>query len=110
MNKDFNRIPEFIKGIVEAELAATEETVEYIAGEARANAPVLTGELRDSIEGQMDGSEGEVVVGAEHGPAIEFGSSRRPATPYLRPAYENNSGTISNIYEKYVSELIRRLT
>jgi HK97 gp10 family phage protein len=67
--------------------AVPRESAERIAAMARANAPVKTGELRDSI-GVVETGEGEaeVQVGAAHGPVVELGGVFTPASPYLGPA------------------------
>lgn len=54
--------------------------------EAKALAPVDTGALRRSIT--TAGSANKVYVGSEldYAAVIEYGTSARPARPYLRPA------------------------
>lgn len=67
---------------------AVSDTTEGIRDEARYMAPVLSGELRSSIQASAEGSEGEVTVGAEHARFVEFGTSRMAAQPFLFPASE----------------------
>lgn len=54
--------------------------------------PVDSGELRESIGSQVTESASgftvEVGTNAEHGPAVEFGSSQTPAKPFLTPTGE----------------------
>lgn len=51
--------------IMEANLTAMNFSVNYVANQARANAPVLTGNLRRSIQGIVHSPDlGEVGVGA----------------------------------------------
>lgn len=61
-----------------------------VQNRARELAPVDTGRLRSSINHKpgRDGSGYYVDVGSnvEYAPHIEFGTSRAPAQPYLRPA------------------------
>lgn len=53
---------------------------------ARELAPVDSGELRGKIDAQMlDGACGAVVSRAEHAALVEYGASRTPAQPYMRP-------------------------
>lgn len=54
--------------------------------EAKALAPVLTGALKQSIT--TAGSGNKVYVGSalDYSAVIEYGTSSRPARPYLRPA------------------------
>jgi len=57
--------------------------------DSRANAPVDTGELRDSHEAVATGHlEAEARVNAPHGVWVELGTARRPATPFFTPAEE----------------------
>jgi HK97 gp10 family phage protein len=54
---------------------------------AKLRAPVDTGFLRNSIQAiQIAPLTWHVVVGAEYGLYVEWGTARRAATPYIRPA------------------------
>ena len=65
------------------------KTVLDIQANAQAAAPVDTGFLRNSIQAQMQSElTGEVTVGAGYAVWVEFGTSRRHATPFLLPAVE----------------------
>lgn len=66
--------------------------------EARERVPVQTGKLRDAIYRTLsrdNTTPGRAVYHvswnkrkAPHGHLVEFGTSRAPAHPFLRPAYE----------------------
>lgn len=63
-----------------------------IENEAKARVPVRTGNLRRSINTQVE-QRGNVVVAtigpsADYGVFIEFGTSRMGAQPYMRPALD----------------------
>lgn len=63
------------------------KTVADIEAEAKALVPVDTGALKNSITGEMTGTaEGQVSVGQEYGPYVEYGTARQAAQPYLTPA------------------------
>ena len=80
---------------------ATRRACRRIVAEAAANvatyakkiAPVDTGVLRDGITpAQEDGSDGmtwEVGDNIEYAIPVEYGTKRRAATPFMRPALEN---------------------
>lgn len=54
---------------------------------AKARAPVDTGFLKNSIQATaVSPTHWRVTVGAEYGLFVEWGTARRAATPYLRPA------------------------
>ncbi len=55
---------------------------EVIAEYARRTVPVKSGELKRSIEATGD----TVVATADHAAAVEFGTAKRAAQPYMRPA------------------------
>jgi HK97 gp10 family phage protein len=60
--------------------------------EARRLAPVKTGRLRDSIRARQLGPLSWVVeVGVDYGGYVEYGTSRAPARPYMRPAFEKTA-------------------
>ena len=63
-----------------------------IMNDAKARAPVLTGNLRRSITVQDGPGPQEVNIGTdvEYAPFQEFGTSRMGARPYLRPAFDQN--------------------
>jgi HK97 gp10 family phage protein len=58
--------------------------------DAKAFAPVLTGELRDSIHSVIDGLSGEVVATADHAEYVEDGTSVMAPQPYMGPALQRN--------------------
>ena len=72
---------------------AVDDIVELIASSAEDGAPVDTGELRDSIEGQVEEAAGLIVRGkvaaeADHAPFQEFGTIFQAPQPYLAPAID----------------------
>lgn len=71
---------------INADLAAG-RSARIIARDAAANAPVLTGALRDSIRAEREGSgEWVVIVGVDYGLYVEFGTMYMAAQPFLIPA------------------------
>ena len=79
---------------IKAEVRARLQTIvqdgaEAVAEAARANAPVKTGALRDSIGVTAgEGMKRTVGVGVDYAPAVELGTTTRAATPFLSPALE----------------------
>lgn len=71
----------------------------FVERDAKLNAPVDTGRLRQSIshESENFGSNNpSVTVGTnvEYAKIQEFGSSKQPAQPFLFPAYNGNKQKI----------------
>lgn len=62
--------------------AALAEAAGLVADRARELAPDRTGALRSSITAV----DNTVIAAAPHAIAVELGSSKRAAQPYLRPA------------------------
>lgn len=56
---------------------------------ARSLAAVDTGELRGSISAVHNGLEARVAAACGHAAAVEFGTSRMPARPFMQPAAES---------------------
>lgn len=64
-----------------------EAAAERAAEEAKRRAPVVTGELRDSIVLEERGDdEWAVVAGAPYAGHVEYGTVYAPAQSFLRPA------------------------
>lgn len=71
-------------------------------GYAKKLCPVDTGRLRNSITHAIfDGSEPYVIIGTnvEYAPAVELGTSKQKAQPYLTPAAQDHSTEYSRIFE-----------
>lgn len=49
-----------------------------IEADAKAHAPIDSGNLQNSIGSNVSGTEGEVFVGADYGPYVEFGHAQQP--------------------------------
>lgn len=69
-------------------------TLAAIEGDAKALAPVDTGNLRNSISTTVEGDgrsrtmTGEVGPTADYGIYQEFGTSTQPGQPFLGPAFD----------------------
>ena len=75
---------------------------------AKENVPVLTGTLKRSLHqedvpGQVAVAVGTDVPYAEH---VEFGTSRMPARPYLRPALDENKGAMVKEFGEALSDIV----
>lgn len=71
---------------------AVKKTAKDIEGTAKVLAPVDTGNLRASVTTSdlrsvsQDSPAAEVVASASYATYLEFGTSRMPAQPFMRPA------------------------
>ena len=81
---------------------------EVLMDESQTNAPVDTGELRDShyVE-SIDQRRADVIVDAEHAAPVEFGTYKMAAQPYLRPAIDMTENEIVNTIGDEIEQLIR---
>ena len=91
-----NRIPALVARVEATARAAVMKVADSIAREARSNAPVDTGELRDSIGSSSlaVGKEAEITVDAYYGGYVEYGTRFMPAQPFLGPAIDTYAGML----------------
>jgi HK97 gp10 family phage protein len=83
-----NRIPELIAAVEANARTGVKRHADAIARDARARAPYETGFLRDSIQAVSEriGKEALIVVGADYGRFVEYGTYKMAAQPFLGPA------------------------
>lgn len=84
-----NDFPKIIKGLEDkADLAVT-KAAHDIEAHAKANAPVDTGTLKNSIQAIRVGkAHWKVIVGVDYGIYVEYGTVHNAAQPYFRPAIQ----------------------
>ena len=65
---------------------------------------VITGELRRSIDYEVDAADESVYVGTniEYGKYVEFGTSRSGEYPFLRPAVTQNMDAYKAVAQKHL--------
>jgi HK97 gp10 family phage protein len=86
----YNRIPQVIAAVEANSRTAVKAHADKIAADARRRAPVQTGYLRSSIraESVSIGKTAQIVVGADYGRFVEWGTYKMAAHPFLTPALE----------------------
>lgn len=83
------------KAFSEAELSKIlNQELQVASDQARANVPVVTGNLQRSIGHRVNGLKGELFAGADYAASVEFGHASKKGgfvagRPYLRPAAED---------------------
>lgn len=112
MSFDKREVREFVKDLSEAPrrvregaIAATTKATQDSARDARALAPVDTGNLRQSIAHEMrplagGGIEGDVYATASYAPYVEYGTSTGGAQPFLRPSFDRNAPLLEQALEQ----------
>ncbi len=83
-----------------------------IENEAKQNVPVRTGNLKRSLDTEVEGNkkEKEVIIGTEvdYADEVEYGTSTQRPQPYLRPAFDSKKKAaeqeISDALDKLVKE------
>ena len=108
------RFDEFLDAVERELQTEVDAVVELIASDAQSNAPVDTGELRDSIEAVMEEASeliirGAIEVGAEHGVYQEFGTIHMPAQPYLAPALDANREELISRSEQAITRAAKQV-
>jgi HK97 gp10 family phage protein len=71
------------------------------------NAPVKTGFLRASHESVETENGAEMRVNANYSFYIEYGTKKRPAHPFVRPAIDNHSTEIVEAIKNEIEKQIR---
>lgn len=87
---------------------ALEEVAEAIAESAQSKVPVESGDLRDAIHVEKQGSDYSVVAGNEnvfYGHLVEHGTTHSPPRPFLVPAAEENLETAEKLVENVLEDL-----
>ncbi|WP_210651342.1 HK97-gp10 family putative phage morphogenesis protein [Nocardioides sp. SYSU D00065] len=95
-----------------AAAAAVRKTAFDIEADAKALAPVDTGNLRNSISTDItgDGRFGAITADigptAEYGAFVEYGTSRMGPQPYMAPAFERREPTLTAALEQIGEQLL----
>ena len=107
--------------INDAVLAELEQAVmpgtEVVAESARQKVPVDTGKLKESIQARVtkkNASGVTVIVAAGtdeyYWLFIEFGTSKMPAQPFLRPALDENRAAVKREFGAQLKAIIGEVT
>lgn len=77
-----------------------EDIGDFIVDEAKEKVPVKTGELKRSIEKDVQDNKLNVGSNLDYSVHVEIGSSGRVEKPYLGPAALENKSQLTSIAEK----------
>lgn len=77
--------------------------LQIIADASSSNAPVDTGDLRDSHEVV----DGELIISAPYSLDVEFGTIHMAAQPYLRPAIDSTQSQVLSLLAAAVQSQIK---
>jgi len=80
------------------------DVTEQVAADAKTDAPVKTGKLRDSIITEVQAKQGLVKVMKFYGLFIEYGTKKMAAKPFLRPAAEKAAPEFTRLMKEMISE------
>ena len=75
--------------------------------EAKRRAPVLTGNLRSSINNRTDDTGAYCDSNAEYSAHLEYGTKFQAAQPFLRPALYDNARKLKDLYVKQIAEALK---
>lgn len=87
------------RGLVAVSIAMEAEAVKRV--------PVDTGNLKESIGHSTDDDAAYCFANAEYAPYQEYGTSRMPGQPYLRPALYDNEKKLKAVYENEISRAFK---
>lgn len=99
-------LKDVVKSIEKSMGKALHDSGGKLAGKVSSVAPVDTGELRDSVDYDVDNDKLELMIGAQakHAPAIELGTSKAKAQPFLEVTVKNNIKDIVESIERNLPE------
>lgn len=93
------------QGMTRAAQMALMEVAEDIAEDARNNAPVKTGRLRDSIESVPVGSGARVIAATPYAGFVEFGTDKMEGRAFIGRAIDQNLGKLVTAFFAQLDEL-----
>lgn len=89
-----------IAAAIREALESALETVGLVAeGYAKLDCPVDTGNLRNSITHVVDDDSVYIGTNVEYAPAVELGTHKQKAQPFLRPAADHHASEYRQIIE-----------
>lgn len=111
---DVLNLPEFAGKVDEAaagvRTAASREVMTSlikIESGAKRRCPVRTGRLRSSIHTEIESDlSGSVGTNVEYGPHVEWGTVKRPARPFLYPAFDEETPLLVGRLETAIKEAV----
>ncbi len=88
-----------------AQIKALESVGVVVDGEAVTRCPFDTGNLRSSINHEVDEGAKTVTIGTstEYAPYVEFGTYKQGEQPFLTPAFEENVGKLKDLVKSIIS-------
>lgn len=100
----FNHLPDFINSLDDNVSRGLGQGAQAMADSASSKAPVDTGQLRDSIEAQEQGAMSwEVVADTDYAAAVELGTVRTAAQPYMLPAFDAEKDNVIEAIKEALS-------
>lgn len=99
-----SNIPLFKDALPEQIARALEAIGLTAEGYAKAECPVDTGRLRNSISHAIDDNAAYIGTNVEYAPYIELGTSRMKSRPYLRPAATEHSDEYKEIVKAALTD------
>ena len=102
------QLMELINNIDKSAESVIKEGCENIKAQAKKLVPVVTGNLRDSIDTEFANKkykhDGYVYSDVDYALLVELGERNRPPKPYLYPAYKQNE----EFFKQRLIELINK--
>lgn len=100
-------------GVQEHIIAPTlEEAVDLVYRDVESRVPVRTGGLKDTLRKRVSKTIARITIGNKrehHGKFLEFGTSKMPARPFMRPALDGNRRAIEGIAVKHMNRALAML-
>jgi HK97 gp10 family phage protein len=85
---------------------ATARAAELVAEDAARRAPKRTGRLARSVVSRPRAGVAQVAATAPYGMFVEYGTSRNPPRPFMRPALASKTAAVTAIYLAEVKDIL----
>ena len=79
-----------------------------VHSQADSLAPVDSGNLRSSLDFEVDTDDATIFTTVEYAPPVEHGTSKMAAQPFMRPALDNNVSNLKKLFSKIYAKHLER--
>ncbi len=107
LTRKLKRLPGALEA---ASRRAVKGEVDEATEDLRADAPVLSGDLRDSVQGEIDknGLGGRAVITAAHAEFVIHGTTKQPANDFVTPVENQIRRRFPNRLTDEINDEIRK--
>lgn len=94
-----------LEAIKQAKIRGLESAALIVEGETITNTPVISGQLKNSWEHEVDENTARVGSNVEYAPYVEYGTSRQTERRMLRDSINNNQDNIKSVIQSELNRI-----